>query len=126
MSTSRDHASHKDITAKTGEWSSVLGALIFMALLAPLFVLVYLLVRADGGTAFVYEHYARPDGQSFKTWKFRTRRALADDPRARTPTMDAAVGLTMLGAFLQRSRIDAIPSLYNVVKGDIDLAELFG
>ena len=126
MSTSRDHASHKDITAKTGEWLSILGALIFMVILAPLFVFVYLLVRADGGAAFVCEHYAGPDGRSFKTWKFRTRRARADGQLARVPRLDATAGLTTLGACLHRSRIDAIPLLYNVVKGDMDLVELFG
>jgi lipopolysaccharide/colanic/teichoic acid biosynthesis glycosyltransferase len=94
--------------------------LALMPLWLPLGVLVALAVRLDSpGPALFSQWRVGLHGQPFRIFKFRSMRheplaaaqfAQTNDPR-----------ITRLGHFMRRSRLDEIPQLWNVLKGDMSL-----
>jgi exopolysaccharide biosynthesis polyprenyl glycosylphosphotransferase len=95
-------------------------AAIGLVLAAPLFPLVALLVRRTPGPAIFRQERLGEDGRTFTIYKFRTMRADAEEGRPlwaeeRDPRT------TGIGRFLRRTRIDELPQLWNVLKGDMSI-----
>ncbi|MDR3423657.1 MAG: undecaprenyl-phosphate galactose phosphotransferase WbaP [Alphaproteobacteria bacterium] len=106
-----------------------------LLVLSPLFVIVALAVRRDGGTAFFNQERVGQNGRFFKCYKFRSMRADAEQvlDRYLQENPDAAeewnkyqklkndVRVTPFGHFIRRTSIDELPQLINVLKGDMSL-----
>lgn len=112
----------------------VLGALVGLILLSPLFLTVAILIKSvsPSGSVFFRQERIGLQGQVFQMWKFRTMVAnaaqlqgqlesqnqsrdgilfkLKDDPR-----------IIPYGNFLRRSSIDELPQLFNVLIGEMSL-----
>ncbi len=74
----------------------------------------------DGGPVFYGQVRVTQEGRRFRIWKLRTMRVDAEREGAQW----AAAGdsrVTAVGRFLRRSRIDEIPQLFNVLRGDMSL-----
>ncbi|AEA60668.1 sugar transferase [Burkholderia gladioli] len=103
--------------------------------LSPLFLILALLVRRDGGPA-IYGHLrVGRDGRAFRCLKFRTmvtnsdavlRELLACDPQARAEwerdfKLKHDVRVTRVGHFLRSTSLDELPQLWNVLRGEMSL-----
>jgi lipopolysaccharide/colanic/teichoic acid biosynthesis glycosyltransferase len=88
-----------------------------LILLAPLFLFVGLVVGADMGFPVVFWQQ-RPGlrGRSFRLYKFRTMRD-AHDADGQRKSDDERV--SAVGDFLRRTRLDELPQLLNILKGDM-------
>jgi len=91
-----------------------------LILLAPLLALVALLIKLDspGPVFFVQERVGR-GGKRFRLIKFRTMR-----PERRVSSewaRDNGDRLTRVGRWLRRYRLDELPQLVNILKGDMNL-----
>jgi exopolysaccharide biosynthesis polyprenyl glycosylphosphotransferase len=96
---------------------SVLGLGIASLLFAVVAVLIFLTMGRP--VIFVQDRVGR-DGRVFRLFKFRTMIADAEREGPRWATVgDARV--TPLGRFLRRTRLDELPQLWNVVRGDMSL-----
>lgn len=92
-----------------------------LILCAPLMGVVGLLVRltSAGPVLFRQERVGR-DGRPFRIWKFRTMAADA-------PSQGAAVSgrtdprVTRIGRYLRPARLDEMPQLVNILRGDMTL-----
>jgi sugar transferase (PEP-CTERM system associated) len=87
----------------------------------PLIALAALLVRLDGpGPIFYRQERVGEKGRVFSLLKFRTMRA---DAEATTgPVWASAQGderMTRFGRFLRKTRLDELPQLLNVLRGDM-------
>ena len=95
------------------------GALIGLVLLAPLFLFAMLVVLADDGwPVFFRQRRVGQNGEPFLILKFRTMRREAVG-RALTVSGDSRV--TRAGAWLRKRKLDELPQLINVLRGEMSL-----
>lgn len=104
----------------------VAAASALLALTAPLFPLIALAVRLDSPGPALYRQLrigeSRPDHtRIFQILKFRTMQAQAGAPTGATWATDDDPRITRVGRFLRRSRLDELPQLVNVLRGEMSL-----
>lgn len=103
-----------------------LAAAITVILLSPLLLLIGLCIVLDSpGPALFTQIRIGHRGKPFRVYKFRTMTAAPeqnkDDAAAieQAMTRDGDQRITRLGAFLRRTRLDELPQLLNVLKGEM-------
>jgi lipopolysaccharide/colanic/teichoic acid biosynthesis glycosyltransferase len=97
------------------------AALLGLVLLAPLFAAVAVWIRLDSpGPVFFRQERVGRDGVPFRIHKFRTMR-LAAEAAGPALTVGADPRITRAGTFLRRTKLDELPQLIDVVRGDMSL-----
>lgn len=93
-------------------------ALTLMAVLAAPFALlvIYLLIREGRPVFYLSERMQTPDS-AFMLWKLRSMRPAEQD--SGVSGGDKTDRITKTGRFLRRYRLDEIPQLWNVLRGDM-------
>ncbi|GIV04866.1 MAG: sugar transferase [Fimbriimonadales bacterium] len=92
-----------------------------LILLLPLWMLIALLVKLDspGSVFFAHERVGRY-GRKFKVLKFRTM--VQDAPkRGGAITAGHDPRITRVGRILRKTKLDELPQLWNVLKGEMSL-----
>lgn len=99
----------------------IAASLVGLALLAPLFAVIALAIRleSDGPALFLQERVGL-EGKRFRIIKFRTMRpsAPAEGPQL---TVGQDPRITPLGNLLRRYKLDELPQLINVFKGEMSM-----
>lgn len=97
-------------------------ALVIGIFLLPAFVMVAMVVRASSpGPILFRQKRMGYRGQTFTVFKFRTMTVeeRSVDARAAAMTRDGDARITRPGAFLRRSRIDELPQIINILRGEM-------
>ena len=93
-------------------------ALLGLTLLSPLFLILGVVVAATSGQPVLFrQDRIGLDGRPFRLLKFRTMRADAGGGLPITGSGDPRV--TSLGRLLRTSKLDELPQLVNVVRGEM-------
>ena len=90
--------------------------------LLPLFVVIGLAIRSTSpGPALFKQKRMGYRGNPFLVYKFRTMTAELPSVEARTAAMtqDSDARITSVGRFLRRTRIDELPQIINILKGEM-------
>jgi sugar transferase (PEP-CTERM system associated) len=96
-------------------------AAVMMGLAAPLMLIVALVVRLDSAGPVLYrQERVGEKGRVFPLYKFRTMR---QDAEAGTgpvwASKDGDPRITRVGRFLRKTRLDELPQLLNVLRGEM-------
>ena len=99
---------------------SIVASLTLLLVTLPVLPLVALLIKLTSPGPILY-HQARVGkwGQPFFCYKFRTMRADAEADIGPTWACDDDPRITPVGRYLRKFRLDEIPQLYNVLRGDM-------
>lgn len=97
-------------------------ACLALLITSPILLLTALLIYLeDKGPIFFQQTRGGQFGQPFSIYKFRSMRVNSAD----AATMGAVTGahplVTRVGRFIRRTKIDEMPQLFNVLKGDLSL-----
>jgi lipopolysaccharide/colanic/teichoic acid biosynthesis glycosyltransferase len=96
----------------------IVGAACGLLVLAPLLAGIAMLVLAcDGRPVLFRQVRVGKKGRRFMIWKFRTMRAGGGS----SITAEDDGRITRLGSWLRKFKLDELPQLFNVLKGDLSL-----
>lgn len=96
-------------------------AAVLLFLFLPVFALVsYLIRKEDGGSVFYKGERIGKNGVPFKMYKFRTMVMNADKVGG-SSTSDNDPRITKVGKALRKYKIDELPQLINVLKGEMSI-----
>nr|WP_273544471.1 sugar transferase [Arthrobacter jiangjiafuii] len=110
----------------------LVGAVLLLTALSPLFALVALAVRFDSAGPVIFEQErVGAGGRYFRMYKFRSMVVDAEDRLGSLRSRSEGNGVlfklkedprvTRVGAFLRRFSLDELPQLVNVVNGSMSL-----
>jgi lipopolysaccharide/colanic/teichoic acid biosynthesis glycosyltransferase len=99
----------------------VVLAVLLLLMTAPVLCVTALLIRVESpGTVFYRQERVGLNGRTFTLWKFRSMRADAE----RLGPAWASLGdarVTAVGRIIRKVRIDELPQLLNILRGDMSL-----
>ncbi|MBA2602896.1 MAG: TIGR03013 family PEP-CTERM/XrtA system glycosyltransferase [Acidobacteria bacterium] len=107
------------LTRQTKRTFDLLLALIGLVLGAPLMLFTAVAVWLESGGPVLYRQERMGlNGRVFPLYKFRSMR---QDAEQGTPIWASAVDdrVTMVGRFIRKTRLDELPQLWNVLRGDM-------
>jgi sugar transferase (PEP-CTERM system associated) len=102
--------------------SSIVLSLAGLIFTLPLMGLIALAIRLDSsGRAIFRQKRIGKGGTPFVIYKFRSMRIDADTDGVPRPAEENDDRLTKVGGWLRKTRLDELPQLYNVLRGDMSL-----
>jgi sugar transferase (PEP-CTERM system associated) len=114
------HASRFHLAYKRA--ASVLVSIVGLLLSLPLIPFIIVVIKLTSrGPVFYRQSRVGREGAVYYCYKFRTMRADAEADTGPTWAGDDDPRITSVGRFLRQSRMDEIPQLWNVLKGDMSL-----
>jgi len=104
-------------------WKTTFSFIVSLALLIlclPIMLLVALAIRLDSpGPAVFLQKRVGKGGKDFTLYKFRSMYHAIDECKINPPAEEDDPRITRLGRFLRKSRLDELPQLYNILRGDM-------
>ena len=100
---------------------AIIASILFI-LLIPVMVVLAIVIKCDSrGRIFYTQERIGKDGRKFIIMKFRTMVENAESVTGAVYAADNDPRITKIGRFLRKWRLDEIPQLVNVIKGDMGL-----
>ena len=100
----------------------IIVSLISLIILLPIFtiVIIILLLSAEG-EVFYFQERIGLNNSKFKIWKFATMLKNSLNLGSGSITLEDDFRVTKPGKFLRKTKINELPQLINILKGDISL-----
>lgn len=99
----------------------LLAALLGVIIISPLLLVIALIVKVESAGPVIYcQKRMGRNFRPFSIYKFRTMYTGADAD-GNTCTVKGDPRITAIGSFLRKTKMDELPQLFNVLKGDMSL-----
>ena len=95
----------------------ILATALTVLIAVPFGILILYLLWKEGRPVFYVAERMRAPGQPFALWKLRTMTVVRAEVGVSGGNKTGRI--TPTGRFLRRTRLDEVPQLYNVLKGDM-------
>jgi len=113
----------------------LIGAVVLLLVFLPVFSIVPIIIRRDGGPALYTQKRLGKNGEYFNIYKFRSMAADSEDrlQKILSQCPDAAQEwvcthklkndprTTNVGRFLRKTSLDELPQVINILKGEMSL-----
>ena len=97
-------------------------SLMGLIVLSPVIAVTALAIRLyDGGPVIYRQTRLTKDGREFEIWKFRSMIANAEGDGVARLASEHDDRITPVGRIIRACRIDEIPQLFNILKGDMSI-----
>lgn len=97
----------------------IIMSLLLLIVLSPVFLILAIWIKADSkGTVFYRQERITQYGRTFRIFKFRTMVSNADKIGALVTTQNDS-RITRVGEKIRKCRLDELPQLINILKGDM-------
>jgi exopolysaccharide biosynthesis polyprenyl glycosylphosphotransferase len=98
----------------------IVAALLALIIIGPLILVIALLLLTTNGRPVIFrQQRVGRDEEVFTVYKFRTMHAPAESGEIYTRENDPRI--TRVGRWLRKLRLDELPQLWNVLKGELSL-----
>jgi lipopolysaccharide/colanic/teichoic acid biosynthesis glycosyltransferase len=100
----------------------ITGSFLMLLLTAPILAVCAILIKLTSAGPVLYKQYRVGEcGRIFTLYKLRTMVKDAEQIWGFTPATQDDERVTTIGKFLRRTRLDELPQLVNVLKGEMSL-----
>ena len=97
-------------------------SLVGIIILSPIMLFIAVAIKMDdGGKIFYKQKRLTIDAKEFYVFKFRSMIENAENGGIPKLCTDADPRITVVGRFLRKCRLDELPQLFNILKGDMSL-----
>ena len=95
-------------------------AAVGLVVSSPFFILVSLLIKLESKGPIIFkQERVGIDSKPFNICKFRSMHHDAEKKTGPTMTFDNDYRITMIGRIIRKTRLDELPQLWNILKGDM-------
>lgn len=100
---------------------SLVASVLGLVVASPLMAVIAILIRLDSpGPVIFRQQRIGKGGKPFTLYKFRSMWDRASESDEPTPAAPHDSRVTRVGHWLRRLRLDELPQLYNILRGDMD------
>jgi lipopolysaccharide/colanic/teichoic acid biosynthesis glycosyltransferase len=100
----------------------IVVSFITLIILLPLFIPIFIILRfSDEGEVFYFQERYGIRNSRFQIWKFATMLKNSINMGTGSITLQNDPRVTKIGSFLRKTKINELPQIINILKGDISL-----
>ena len=100
----------------------VIVSIFTLTLLLPLFIPIIILLRISAeGEVFYFQERIGLNNSKFQIWKFATMLKNSMNMGTGSITLQNDFRVTPIGKFLRKTKMNELPQIINILKGDISL-----
>lgn len=111
--------SNKKLSLLAKRIFDIVFSLLMLILLSPVFIIISILIKVDSEGRIMFRQIRVTQyGRQFRIYKFRTMVENAEQIGTQVTTNNDN-RITKVGKFLRKYRIDEIPQLLNIIRGDM-------
>lgn len=110
---------HSQVSKRLKRIGDIFISATMLILLSPLLFILILLIRLESRGKSLYSQVrVGQSGRTFTMWKFRSMRENAEQSGAQWAAKNDN-RVTHLGRFMRKTRLDELPQLVNILRGDM-------
>ena len=100
----------------------IIISLIALIILIPIFIPIVIILKfSDEGEVFYFQERYGINNSKFQIWKFATMKKNSMNIGAGSITLQNDPRVTKIGSILRKTKINELPQIINILKGDISL-----
>lgn len=109
------------MASKVNRFFDILFSFLGLFILFPLFIIIYITIRFESkGSGFYKQLRVGRAGKDFYVYKFRSM-LIGSDKKGLITVGGKDPRITRMGYFIRKYKLDELPQLLNVLKGDMSL-----